>query len=91
MKCLPLTHYSLQSTSGFNLEMYGAYAQPEHEEDSSSGTFSLASLANIKHGKKLGKTKNLVSVIHIYFSLITITPISHRYYILNPDKSSAFH
>ena len=51
--------------------MYGAYAHPEHEEDSSSGTFSLASLANIKHGKKLGKTKNLVSVKHIYFSLIT--------------------
>ena len=47
-------------------EMFGTYAHPEQEEDSTSGTFSLASLANIKHEKKLGKTKNQVRDTQFY-------------------------
>ena len=47
--------------------MYGAYAHPEHEEDSTAETFSLASLANIRHEKRLGKTKNQNQVSDKFF------------------------
>ena len=51
--------------------MWGGYAHPEHEEDSSSGTFSLYQLANQKHGKKLGQTKNQVrETPQVYSELI---------------------